>query len=77
MSLVVDLTTSKKHAFVRGFWKGLAAPMMLFSTSALPADAQVLDFRPLPRRPAPVASDWVRVGDGLREALRKEREAGG
>lgn len=77
MSLVVNLNDTKKRAFVRGFWKGLAAPVMLFSTSALPAEARAMDFQPLPRRPSPAASDWVRVGDNLREALRKQREAGG
>lgn len=72
----IDLHVTRRAAFMRGFWKGLAAPMMLFTSYTLPAEAQPAEFTPLARRPAP-ASDWVRVGEALRAALARERGARG
>lgn len=77
MQPVVDLKSTRKTAFVRGFWKGMAAPVMLFSSSALPAEAQPIEYKPLERPPAPPASDWVRVGQGLRAALIEQRRTDG
>lgn len=62
---------------MRGFWKGLAAPLMLFTTFDLPAQAQPQQFQPLTRRASGgVASDWVKVGQQIRHAAKKERDAG-
>lgn len=74
---IINPTDTKRTAFVRGFWKGMAAPMMLFSAFELPAQAQPIAFQPLRRRPVQHASDWVRVGDALRAAVAKERTARG
>ena len=66
-----------RAAFIRGFWKGMAAPLVLFSALDLPAQAQPLTFRPLTRRSEAPASDWLRVGQALRAAAAKDRAAGG
>lgn len=56
-------------AFTRGFWKGLASPLALFAptTAAQLPEITTMD---LPKRRTDAASDWVRVGDALRAAIR-------
>ena len=77
MPEIVNLSDTKKAAFTRGFWKGMAAPLMLFSTFDLSAHGVEQTFRALPKRSDAPASDWVRVGDALRTAAQKDRESGG
>ena len=77
MTSLVDPTATKKDAFIRGFWKGMAAPMMLFGSFSLPAEARPIEFQPLPRRQAPEMSDWARVGQQLRSALKQYRSENG
>ena len=60
---------SKKRAFVRGLWRGMASPVVLFSTVALPAAAEPAAFEPLPTRGVKtMADDWKRVGQYLTQA---------
>lgn len=73
----IDLTTTPRKAFFHGFWKGLAAPLMLFGSHSLPAQAQPGEFQPLPNRMTSPAQDWIRVGNSLRDAAKKERESSG
>lgn len=68
---IVNLTDTKK-AFARGFWKGMAAPLMMFSTCDLAARQVEQTFMPLPRRYGGLTSDWVKVGDALRTAAESE-----
>ena len=77
MHIIVDPTSSKKAAFTRGFWKGMAAPLMLFSSFDVSAHLAPTTVQPLQRRPRDEASDWVRVGESLRTAAAKYRESGG
>lgn len=77
MQTFIDTTSQPKAAFMRGFWKGMAAPLMLFSAFDLPAEARPMPFQPLARRSAPPASEWLRVGQALRLAAAKDRAAGG
>lgn len=77
MAEIINPTDSRRVAFARGFWKGMAAPLMLFAGFDLPAQAQPVVFQPLQRRPSPPTSDWVRVGDALRAAVAKERASSG
>jgi hypothetical protein len=74
MASIVNLDDTKRAAFVRGFWKGMAAPLMLFSSFSMPHQAAPLEYRPLPRRPDVARSDWARVGDQLRAAAEKVRD---
>lgn len=77
MPEIVNLSDTKKAAFARGFWKGMAAPLMLFSAFDV-SDQQVEQtFKALPKRPGGQASDWVKVGNALRAASKKDRESGG
>jgi hypothetical protein len=73
----IDLTTTPRKALLQGFWKGLAAPLMLFGSHSLPAQAQPGEFQPLPNRMSSQALDWVRVGNSLRAAAKRDREDGG
>ncbi len=77
MASLINPTDSRKTAFVRGFWKGMAAPLVLFSSFDLPAQAVPMTFRPLERRAHNPASDWIRAGQSLRQAAKKIREEGG
>ena len=76
MPEIVDLSDSKKIAFARGFWKGMAAPLMLFSSFELSAQQQQT-FQALPRRPSSQSSDWVKVGNALRDAAKRDYESRG
>lgn len=77
MVQIVNFSDTPRTAFVRGFWKGMAAPLMLFGSSAMPVEAQPMEFKPLPIRPSDPGQDWARVGDLLRAATSKDRAAGG
>lgn len=68
---------TKRAAFARGFWKGMAAPLVLFSNFNLPPEAAPVEYRPLQRRVPESASDWVRVGDELRRAAAEDRRQRG
>jgi hypothetical protein len=77
MPEIVCLSDSKKAAFSRGFWKGMAAPLMLFSTFDMSAQPVEQTFQELPNRASEEGSDWIRVGDALRMAAKQDRELGG
>ncbi|MDP1650057.1 MAG: hypothetical protein Q8M01_17905 [Rubrivivax sp.] len=78
MPEIVNMSDTKKAAFARGFWKGMAAPLMLFSAFDLSAQQAQQTFRELPKRASGgQTSDWVRVGEALRTAAKKVRESGG
>ena len=77
MVATINLSDSKRAAFTRGFWKGLAAPLMLYSSFELPPEAIAHEFRELPRRAANQTSDWIRVGDALRKAAEEDKRSGG
>lgn len=64
---------SKKTAFVLGFWRGLTAPVSIYSTLQFPAEAQPLEFLPIKKRETPSESDWVKVGEQLRAAIEIQR----
>jgi hypothetical protein len=72
MSVILDFDQSKRSAFLRGFAKGLAAPVVLFSTHTLPQLAPVAPIVP-PSHPGgdagAMSSDWARVGSSLRAAV--------
>lgn len=76
MQTVINLKDTKRQAFLRGFWKGLAAPLMLYSVSEMPPEALV-SAQSLPQRQLPKESDWVRVGNALRQAAETDRASRG
>ena len=78
MPEIVNLSDTGRAAFTRGFWKGMAAPLMLFSVFDLPTHAAPPNFSELPKRDSGnQAADWIKVGDQLRAAAKKDRESGG
>lgn len=79
MSTIIDFNGTKREAFVRGFLKGLAAPVALFSTHTPPEVPQVPMIEP-PSHPngdaGALASDWARIGHSLQMAVgRYEQQA--
>jgi hypothetical protein len=75
MYLIVNLKDTKKAAFIRGFWKGMAAPLMLYGTFDLPEQLKNRSFQELPKRLSSHGSDWVKVGNALRAAAKKAHES--
>lgn len=76
MHTVINFRDTKRQAFLRGFWKGLAAPLMIYSASEMPPEA-VVTAQALPNLQPLQDSDWVRVGNALREAAARERASRG
>lgn len=71
---MVDLTCSKRKAFRAGFWRGLASPLVVYSTVTLPAAAtpQVQEVQNPAKRTDGLRGDWKRVGQHLRSAAAAE-----
>jgi hypothetical protein len=71
MDRIFDLTATPHQAFMRGFWRGLAAPLAVFSMHNIPDWAQppVLEVRNPAKGSAGLAGDFRRVGDCLRAAV--------
>jgi len=62
----------QKRVFLRAVQKGMAAPVLLFSSFRLPESAEPKPFEPLPKREVgSVADDWRRVGEHLRAAVER------
>lgn len=75
--MIVDPTDSPRKAFVKAFFKGVAAPLMLFADGHVPAAARPREFEPLPDRTTSPAGDWAHVGDSLRVAATRYRATRG
>lgn len=74
--ILIDFNGSPAQAFRRGFLKGLAAPVMLFSAGNFPAPRAAAPLTVPARSDAEaLAGDWQRVGDDLRRALARHGEA--
>jgi len=59
----------ERHAFARGFLRGLAAPLMIYSSNRLPVNIRDYSFKPLPpMKRGDLRGDWRCVGDALRDA---------
>ena len=67
---IVDFDDTPREAFVRGFWKGLGAPYLLYGEFELPPlpDLPPLDL-PLIDAQAAIAHDWRKVGQDIRAAM--------
>ena len=68
----IDLKAGRRAAFARGFWRGLAAPIMIYAAaSQLPEEAipRVQDV-PNPASKDGIRSDWKRVGAHIKDAVR-------
>lgn len=64
---LLNLSALPRQAFMHGFWKGLAAPIMIFSewrAPDLPTIAAVEAPRAVPTQQV-LAADWYRIGTDL------------
>lgn len=70
--MVLDFEQDKKAAMVRGFWRGMAAPVSLFAAHDAPAAPKV-DLVTPPTRDVATAlnGDWARVGDSILVAVQR------
>lgn len=75
---LIDFSSPPKRAFVRGFLKGLAAPVMLFDVEVAPALAPVEVIRAPDRTDAQaLAADWRRIGGDLRAVMARHGQTAG
>lgn len=69
---IVELNTTRRQAFKRGFLKGLGSPMLIFGNFKLDPSIANCEFQPLPsRKRGSIAGDWLRVGSSIRSAMKK------
>ena len=68
--LIADFDDTPREAFVRGFWKGLGAPYLLYGEFDMPPlpEIQAVDL-PLTDAQAAIAQDWRKVGQDIRAAV--------
>jgi hypothetical protein len=73
--MVLDFKHNRRHAIVRGFWRGMAAPASLFVVHSAPAVAQIEQVKP-PRQTTAgaLASDWRRVGKSMNKAIERHEQ---
>jgi hypothetical protein len=75
---IIDLKAPRLTCFQTGFWKGLAAPMLFYSSFELPPEAIPKRFVELDYKSSgDLASDWRRVGEAIQAASLAVRAEGG
>jgi hypothetical protein len=77
MPTVIDFDSTPRAAFARGFLKGLAAPVVLFSNStvSLPPVPQVKPVVSAGGDAGALSRDWVRIGGDMRVAITRNGTA--
>lgn len=73
---LIDFNHSRKKAFVHGFVKGLAAPVMLFHFEYAPVVPQVPYLMPttMPIHDV-LANDWLRIGEDMTRVIERHGKA--
>jgi len=71
---LVDLKSSRRKAFAAGVLRGLASPLMVYSSFSLPASAvPVVQHVPNPAKGTDgLRGDWRRVGQHLKDSFEAE-----
>ena len=70
--VIVNLSSSRRNAFKRGFIKGLSAPVMLFGDFEVDPSIAHYEFQSLPtRKRGSMTGDWLRVGVSLKTSMKK------
>jgi len=72
MAFMIDFEAGPQRAFMRGFFRGLAAPVALFSRNEAPLIPIVPSVQPVltgSDAASALAADWVRVVDSMRLAV--------
>jgi hypothetical protein len=66
-----------RQAFIRGFVKGLAAPLSLYIGHQAPKELLEVEFQPLPaRQRGDLRDDWKAVGQDIASAFEQQRARG-
>lgn len=70
--VVIDFKDTKKQAFIKGFYKGIAAPLMLFGSFTAPPLPEVKPIIP-PHQGDEQAlnGDWKTIGLDFNNAITK------
>lgn len=70
--VIIDFSDTSKQAFVRGFHKGMTAPVMLFGSFEAPAIAEVKQITPpsISDEQA-LNNDWVKIGEDFKHVIAK------
>lgn len=68
--VIIDFSETKKQAFVRGFQKGLAAPVMLFGDFKAPQTPEVKQITvPSISDKESLNSDWEKIGGDFNRVI--------
>jgi hypothetical protein len=69
---VIDFKKTPRQAFLHGFVKGLAAPVMLYHSEPAPGLPLPM-YISLPAVPSEkaLAGDWLRIGNDIQNAINK------
>lgn len=68
--LLIDFSETPKKAFARGFLKGLAAPMVLFSNYHAPSLPDI-KWVTLPKESTDqtLINDWIKIGGDINKVI--------
>lgn len=67
---LLNFSDTSKQAFIKGFWKGLAAPVMIFGNFEAPKRREIkpisLNFK---TDAEALADDWKRIGMDFNKSI--------
>ena len=68
---IINLKSIENKAFISGFWKGLAAPSMMFEKINLPKN----EFKPIPmslvKDTDALRNDWKAIGNDFYKVIKR------
>lgn len=68
---IINLKSFENKSFISGFWKGLAAPAMMFEKINLPKN----EFNPIPtptiKDTEALRNDWKAIGNDLYKVIER------
>lgn len=73
------IKATRRSALAHGFLRGLASPLLIYSSFTLPADArpQIQEVKNPAKTTDGLKGDWQRVGSHLKSAVSKETALNG
>jgi len=70
MIQLINTSNSTKKVFINGFWKGMAAPVMLFGSFAAPERTEVKPLQLVFKTDLEaLSSDWNAIGLDLKKVI--------
>jgi len=74
---LIDFSDTSKQAFIRGFWKGLSAPVVLFGRVEHPKRREIkLISLPSKTVADALAEDWQAIGTDFHNVIEKHGRGG-